>query len=319
MMNNLSISVLLLTVTLVTGQAQPNKVLTPPVDTQTIPLSKADLGTFPYVKTLPNFTPTDSVTIEQNRTYFYDGKAYFTVDGQVSAQSLNVTDHTKKIPSEFQIIQTFDQLVATLGGKKIYEGKLPDELIKKVTTHDLVELDSHHQVAPSAYYGVVEYVIKTAQKEVWLQVQPYSIGSHFYTLLVVEKQSQLLSTNINKENELLKALEGKAKGVTYLEFASDKAELLTQSSDELLALVGVFQAHPEWKLGLEVHSAPVGQSAYILGLTQKRAVALKEALVRLGVKPSGVEATGLGDSKPLVSNETEEGRRINTRIEVFKR
>ncbi len=316
MINNLFVTSLLLMATLV--EAQPNKELATGTVPKTIPLSKADLGAFPYVKTLSNFTPRDSVTLEQNRTYFYDGKAYFTVDGQVSYQTLRVGDRTKKIPSEFQIIQTFDQLVATLGGKKIYEGKLPGELIKTITTHDLVELDSRHQVAPSAFYGVVEYVIKTAQKEVWLQVVASSIASEFYTLLVVEKQSQLLSTNINKANGLLRELERSAKAVTYLEFASDKTELLSQSGDELLALVGVFQAHPEWKLRLEVHSAPVGQPAYILALTQKRAVALKEALVSLGVKPSGVETTGLGDSKPLLSNETEEGRRTNTRVEVFK-
>lgn len=322
MTSNLLVTTLLLLAPVVVVQAQPNKVVTTSVEARNIPLSKADLGTFPYVKTLTNFkavNPSDSMTIEQNRTYFFDGKTYFTVDGQVSAQKLNVIDDTKKIPSEFQIIQTFDQLVATLGGKKIYEGKLPDELLKKTTNHDLVELGSSHQVAPSAFYGVVEYVIKTPAKEVWLQVVPSSIGSNFYTLLVVEKQSQLLSTNINKENRLLKELESTGKSVTYLDFESDKTELLTQSRDELLALVGIFQAHPDWKLQLAIHSAPVGSSAYILGLTEKRAVALREALVALGVKPADVEAKGLGDSKPLVSNETEEGRRTNTRVEVSKR
>lgn len=321
MTNNLLGSILLLLAPLVTLKAQPTKAVTTGVDIKTIPLSKADLGHFPYVNILPNFkaiNSSDSITIEQNRTYFFDGKTYFTVDGQVSAQNLSVIDRTKKVPSEFQIIQTFDQLVATLGGKKIYEGKLPDELLKKITTHDLVELGATHQVAPSAFYGVVEYVIKTPEKEVWLQVQPYSISSSFYSLLVVEKQNQLLSTNINKENKLLKELESTGKSVTYLDFESDKPELLTQSKDELLALVGIFQAHPDWKLELAVHSAPVGPSAYILALTEKRAVALKEALVSLGVKPATVEAKGLGDSKPLVSNETEEGRRTNTRVEVSK-
>ncbi len=300
-------------------RAQSQKAAATGPQALSVPLTKADLGIFPYVKPLPNFTPTDSVTIEQNRTYFFDGKTYITIDGQVSSQVLQVRDDTKRFASEFQLIQTFDQLVATLGGKKLYEGKLPDELLKKMTSHDLVELGSRHQVAPSAHYGVVEYVIKTAQKEIWLQVVAASIASHFYTLLVVEKQSQLLSSNINKVNELLTELERTAQGVTYLEFVADKTELLTQSSDELLALVGVFQAHPDWKLRLEIHSAPVGKSAYILDLTQKRAVALKEVLVSLGVKPTAVEVTGMGDSKPLVSNETEVGRQSNTRIEVVKR
>ncbi len=319
MTNNLLVSAFLFLTPVVVVQAQASKAAPTSVPTQTIPLSKADLGTFPYVKTLSNFLPGDSLTIEQNRTYFFDGKTYFTVDGQVSAQELRVADRNKKVPSEFQIIQTFDQLVATLGGKKIYEGKLPDDLLKKTTTHDLVELGSRHQVAPSAYYGVVEYVIKTAQKEVWLQVVPGTIASNFYTLLVVEKQSQLLSTNINKENTLLKELEGNGKSVTYLDFEPDKPELLTQSKDELLALVGIFQAHPDWKLQLEIYSAPVGKSEYILGLTERRAVALKDSLIALGVKTTSVEAKGLGDSKPLVSNDTEAGRRTNTRVEVSKR
>ena len=313
------LSALLLAVPLPAARAQPNKAAPTGFDIKSLPLSKADLGTFPYVKTLPNFTARDSVTIEQNRTYFYDGKTYLPVDGQVSSQKLNVRDSNQKIPSEFQIIQAFDQLVATLGGKKVFEGKLPDELVKKITTHDLVELGARHQVAPSAFYGVVEYVIKTPEKEVWLQVVPSSIGSHFYTLLVVEKQSQLLSTNINKANGVLSELEQKAKAITYLDFVPDKTELLTQSSDELLALVGVFQTHPDWKLRVDIHSAPVGKPAYILDLTQKRAIALKDTLVSLGVKPTNIETTGLGDTKPLVSNENEADRRTNTRIEVFKR
>lgn len=312
-------SALLMLAALVPVQAQPKTTATTGLDPKSIPVSKADLGLFPYVKTLPNFTASDSMTLEQNRTYFFDGKTYFTVDGQVSSQVLRVRDRTKKIASEFQIVQSFDQLVATLGGKKIYEGKLPDDLLKKTINYDLVELGSRHQVAPSAYYGVSEYVIKTADKEVWLQVVAASIGSEFYNLLVVEKQNQLLSTNINKENVLLTDLERTAKTVVYLDFELDKADLLTQSKDELLALVGVFQAHPAWKLQLAVHSAPVGKADYILGLTEKRAVALKDALVSLGVKPAQIEVAGLGDTKPLVGNETEAGRRTNTRVEVVKR
>ncbi|RZK29455.1 MAG: hypothetical protein EOO61_20635, partial [Hymenobacter sp.] len=43
---------------------------TPGFDIAQVPVSKADLGTFPYFKTLPNFTATDSTTHESNRTYF---------------------------------------------------------------------------------------------------------------------------------------------------------------------------------------------------------------------------------------------------------
>lgn len=152
-----------------------------------ISISNADLGTFPYFKTLPSFSPTDSITIEQNRTYLFDGKTVFTVDGKVSFQNLNLKDDVEKVPSEFQLVQEFDKLVATLGGKKVYEGKLPEDALKKLTDKDLVTLASEHQVAPYAFYGVVEYVIKTPEKEVWLQLVQEPSFLNFIRFLLLRR------------------------------------------------------------------------------------------------------------------------------------
>ena len=311
----------LLLVATVAINAQQKKGQNPPAivtSSSNIPISNADLGTFPYFKTLPNFEAIDSTTIEENRTYFYDGKNYFTIDGKVSSQNLNVKDDSKKLPSEFQLVKEFDRVVATLGGKKIYEGQLPDEQLNKFANKDLVSLGSKHQVAPSAFYGVVEYVIKTPEKEVWIQLVPKSIVSKFYTLLVVEKQSQLITTNINKENLLLSDLAKDGKAVVNLVFDLDSSTLLTQSKDELLGIVGIFQAHPDWKIKIEVNNAPVGKPDYILALTERRALAIKDELVSLGVKSASVVAKGLGETKPLVSNDTETGRKTNTRVEISR-
>lgn len=314
---------LLITITLATAQ-QKNvaKAPIPKEDNQTIPISKAELGTFPYFKSFPNFqkrNTNDSLTIEQNRAYFFDGKKYFSIDGKVSSQQLSIVDDSKKRPSEFQIIQEFDKIVATMGGKKIYSGQLPTTLlIPTAGTSDIVSLSAAHQLAPSAHYGVVEYVIKTPEKEVWVQLQPYSIASNFYTLLIVEKQEQLLTINTNKKNLILEELEKKSTTVIEMYFAIDSAHLLTQSGDEILNIVNVFQVHPDWKLKIEIHNAPVGKPAYILSLTQKRAEAIKNQLIALGVKESAIEARGWGDTKPLNTNETEKGRLINTRVEITK-
>lgn len=69
-------------------------------------ITRAEPGVFPYFKTLPNFQKrgsSDSVTIEQNRVYFFDGKKYFAVEGKVSSQVLDMIDHDQKKPSDFQI------------------------------------------------------------------------------------------------------------------------------------------------------------------------------------------------------------------------
>jgi outer membrane protein OmpA-like peptidoglycan-associated protein len=291
-------------------------------DLNTIPISKADLGTFPYFKTFPNFyarNRSDSMTIESNRAYFYDGKKCFSVDGKVSTQNISVYDRDKTHASEFQIIQEFDKIVATLGGVKVFTGAIPKEtLIPVAGTDDEVALSSKGMLAPSSHYGVVEYVIKTTEKEVWLQLQPYSIGSKFYTLLVVEKKSTLLMTNTNKKNALLADLEKKADTNFPAVFEPDADKLLTESKDEILNIVGIFQKYPNWKLTINVHNAPIGKADYTLALTQKRAEAIKKELIALGVKPASIDVKGVGDTKPLVPNESEKARLTNTRIELIK-
>lgn len=281
-----------------------------------IPVSKADLGTFPYFRTLPNFQATDSVNVGYNRVYFFDGKNYFTIDGKASKQELNIKNHDKKIASEFECIQEFDKVVATLGGIKFFTGKLPQEELKTFAGKDIIELGSKGQIAPSAYYGLVEYVIKTPEKEVWIQLEPYTLVSQFYTLLIVEKTTPLLSLNTNKRNQILEDLEKNRKSTLTLFFEPDKTNLMSESTDELLSIVGVFQAHPDWKLRLEYYSAPVGNANNTLALTEKRADAIKQALMQLGVKSTSVDAKGMGDQKPLVSNDTEQGRLTNSRIEI---
>ncbi|MEO5889303.1 MAG: OmpA family protein, partial [Ferruginibacter sp.] len=91
---------------------------------------------------------------------------------------------------------------------------------------------------------------------------------------------------------------------------------LSESKDEILSLLGIFQKHPDWTIKLECHSAPVGSANYILALTEKRANTIKQALMNLGVKSISMDVKGIGDQKPLVSNDTEQGRLTNTRVEI---
>ena len=313
----------LFTATTFTVLAQQKKAVAPQAQGSakgnlTIPISKADLGTFPYVKTLRNFQANDSVTFEQNRVYFFDGIKYFTIDGRVSKQTLNIKNRDQPIVSEFGCIQEFDKIVSALGGIKVYAGKLPTDGLKAISGDDIITVDSKGQVTSSAFYGVVEYVIKTPEKEVWIQLEPYSLASKFYTLLIVEKSTPLISLNTNKRNQVLDDLEKSKKSIVQLSFEPDKETVLTESKDELLSILGVFQTHPDWKLRLECHNAPVGKPESNVALTEKRANALKQELVKLGVKDNSIDAKGMGDQKPLASNDTEQGRLTNIRIELSR-
>jgi len=71
------------------------------------------------------------------------------------------------------------------------------------------------------------------------------------------------------------------------------------------------------KVLIEGHTDSVGSQKKNLLLSQKRAEAVADMLVALGVNPNRITTIGRGESMPIASNSTEEGRRKNRRIEAI--
>jgi outer membrane protein OmpA-like peptidoglycan-associated protein len=64
------------------------------------------------------------------------------------------------------------------------------------------------------------------------------------------------------------------------------------------------------------HTDNVGSETYNQGLSERRAAAASNYLVTQGVKPTRLSTRGMGELEPLESNDTDEGRRLNRRVEV---
>ena len=60
----------------------------------------------------------------------------------------------------------------------------------------------------------------------------------------------------------------------------------------------------------------IGTDAYNQGLSERRAESVRSHLVDRGVSASRLTAVGYGESQPIASNETEEGRALNRRVEL---
>jgi outer membrane protein OmpA-like peptidoglycan-associated protein len=81
----------------------------------------------------------------------------------------------------------------------------------------------------------------------------------------------------------------------------------------------MIEQHPELRVRIEGHTDNVGSSSANKTLSEKRAAAVKAALVaNYRVSGGRLDAKGLGDSKPLGSNETAEGRANNRRVELVR-
>ena len=64
------------------------------------------------------------------------------------------------------------------------------------------------------------------------------------------------------------------------------------------------------------HTDSVGSDAYNQGLSERRAQSVRQYLVDKGLSPSMVVATGAGESSPVDSNDTAEGRSKNRRVVI---
>ena len=73
--------------------------------------------------------------------------------------------------------------------------------------------------------------------------------------------------------------------------------------------------HSSLKLMIFGHTCDIGSEQYNLWLSQKRAEAVKNYLAQVGVLGEYVKAKGYGESRPITSNDTEEGRKKNRRVE----
>jgi len=101
-----------------------------------------------------------------------------------------------------------------------------------------------------------------------------------------------------------------------IQFAYDKAEVLPVSFAILDELAKVIQENPHvQKLSIEGHASEEGEEQHNQLLSKARAEAVRLYLVAKGVSAERLSSIGFGESKPLVSNETEAGRETNRRVE----
>ena len=104
-----------------------------------------------------------------------------------------------------------------------------------------------------------------------------------------------------------------------IEFAFNKAEIGGASSVILDVAVEQLQRCPNVPMEIDGHTDSVGPEDYNLGLGKRRADAVKGYLVSKGVRSSRLTSRSFGETRPVASNDTDEGRQTNRRVELHPR
>ena len=110
-----------------------------------------------------------------------------------------------------------------------------------------------------------------------------------------------------------------SKIVTHgITFDVDKSDIKPQSMGTLNMIVRIMKNNPGLKFEIEGHTDNTGDAKHNLDLSQQRAESVKSELVSLGIDGSRLTTKGFGDTKPIDSNDTPEGRANNRRVEFVK-
>jgi outer membrane protein OmpA-like peptidoglycan-associated protein len=134
-----------------------------------------------------------------------------------------------------------------------------------------------------------------------------------YFVKSIEKPAKDTRKNIDFTLDLIK------KKSTYIfdniNFKYNSAELDKKSNPTMKAITKLFKENPTLNIKIGGHTDNVGSDQFNMELSKKRAAKVKEYLTKNGIVDTRVTTQGYGETKPVKSNDTEENRKKNRRVE----
>ena len=228
-------------------------------------------------------------TVDFDRVMFKTGKAtQVPVEGRRFEVRYTLADPQAAVPGPLAIIRNPQQAIAAIGGTTEYEDQ-------RYTT------------------------IKVSRdgREVWTQVD--TAWGRGYLLTIVEKQA--MAQQVVASADLFKsglAATGHVE-VPGIYFDTGKSELKAESDAALAEIAKLLKADPALKVFVVGHTDNVASLDLNTRLSQARAEAVVQALVaKHGIAAGRLAGRGVGPLAPVASNDAEEGRAKNRRVELVK-
>jgi outer membrane protein OmpA-like peptidoglycan-associated protein len=106
--------------------------------------------------------------------------------------------------------------------------------------------------------------------------------------------------------------------VNGIKFDVNKATLKPESMGPINRIYKLMKKQPDLKFSVEGHTDSDGDDAFNMELSKKRAKTVMDKLISMGISKSRLKYTGWGESKPIDTNATPEGKANNRRVEFVK-
>lgn len=191
-------------------------------------------------------------------------------------------------PSELQIIRNFENAILKLGGKVVFSRK-----------------------------GLSTFQLTQDGKELWIQVTAEFTGKHGLRIVQKEAMKQdIVADAAAFSNDIRATGHAAVYGIT---FDTDSAVIKPESAQAIGEIAKLLKSDAGLKIFVVGHTDATGSVDHNLKLSGDRAQAVMQALTRdHGIAAARLRAFGCGPFAPVASNDTEDGKAKNRRVELVK-
>lgn len=286
-------------------------------DPASVPVTTATLPPFPFFKTLEGlnsiFDEKDK-NVRFNAQYFIAGNEPVKVEGKIFHDAFPLAaDHPY---TELEFHKNYENAIKELGGVKISAAQWTPENLAKAGGEETV-LKYSYSAAPAPDYLHETYLIRSSDKEYWIEISTGAIPLHGY-VVVLEKQAMKQSLKFLDAAAMKKAIDETGRVALHINFDVDKATLRPDAQPVMDEINKLLSGDPSLKLSIEGHTDSTGSAEHNRQLSTARARSVMGALIGLGIDPSRLKSSGFGPDKPVADNATEDGRAKNRRVELVK-
>lgn len=129
--------------------------------------------------------------------------------------------------------------------------------------------------------------------------------------LIAQQEAQLKELNAKKTERGLVITLGDVL------FNTGKAQLKSVGIRNVQKLADFLKQYPKQKVLVEGHTDSTGSDTFNLGLSDRRAGAVRMALIDKGIASERITTRGYGEAYPVAGNDTAAGRQMNRRVEII--
>ena len=167
--------------------------------------------------------------------------------------------------------------------------------------------------------GFDAYLIQTNKNEVYFSSNRGNntdIYKSTFTWEAVKKPEPVVEIKEDPIEKDIKSLKAQYNNLDLIYFATNKADVKAEDAIVLDAVLSILEKYENLKVSLTGHTDNVGSESSNDRLSERRVKAAKKYLVKKGVSEERISTGAYGESKPRASNDTEDGRSQNRRVEI---